>query len=176
MDTLEEFSERATAALGCAWRQRLALALLCSEARFKRPPQPMILAIVELIECLGTSGVRQDSFPARWRGIPALEPAELKARFARIFGADRLTGKIAGFLELDPCTVRLNWSERCSSARSTTELAAIVELLELLTEATIERGKWPKRWTNEPRFRAKRAQRKLLVREQVDGPALGAPS
>lgn len=148
--SMNSFHEHAQSLLGDQWRSRLALALLCTPERFSRPPQPIIVAVLELVEFTRMGGIAEQELPPRWTGRSTPATADLRGRFLSVLGADRLTKTVSKAVGVGKQTVRLAWSDRRKSDRCSTELVAIVELLELLQRREISRSVWPPRWHEMP--------------------------
>lgn len=147
---VSSFHDRAQLLLGDQWRSRLALALLCTPQRFSNRPQPIVVAVLELLEFTRMSGVAESDLPLRWIGRPAAENGDLRTRFEHALGKERLTKTVCTALGVGKETVRLSWSNRRRTPRCSVELTAIVELLEVLIGRGLDRRHWPARWQPMP--------------------------
>lgn len=143
---MDSFHDRARSLLGDQWRSRLAIALLCTPQRFSNRPQPIVVAVLELLEFTLTSGVAESDLPLRWIGRPPPDDGNLRMRFAHVLGKERLTKTVCTVLGVGKETVRLAWSNRRRTPRCSIELTAIVELLEGLIGRGLDRQLWPARW------------------------------
>jgi hypothetical protein len=166
---MNSFHDRVQSLLGDQWRSRLALALLCTPQRFSRPPQPIIVAVLELVEFALVNGIAEQELPQRWTGRPTPADADLRTRFLHVLGGDRLTTTVARAVGVQKATVRLAWSDGRQSERCSTELLTIVELLELFQDKNIGRATWPARWREIPHVKPTRPRWASDTPTQIPG-------
>lgn len=157
------FHARACFVLGDDWRDRFAQALQCSPARFNSPPQPLVEAVLELLEVALNDRICADpDLPPRWHtSTVESEQDDLRVRFTKLLGGDRITTSVAAAAGLSVDTVRFAWSRR--SSRCASDLLAAVELLELLQARGATRDVWPSRWRSEITSRLSAKDSPMLV-------------
>lgn len=122
-----------------------AAALKSTRPRFVWPPSDPLAAVLELLEIVAHShGLA--GLPARWRGdVPELSGAQVKARFAVLFGTPRPAAIIGRVIGKNPEPVSRALRDRLEP-RAVAELAAIVEMLEVISASEDGRSAWPEKW------------------------------
>ncbi len=141
-------NSRIKAILGPDGPQILASALQCTPQRFSyESPSSRLAAIIELLELAKERGISEAELPLRFQDTSELSPvspAELRARFSKLFGIQALSPRLAVVLGMSKAAVASAF--HAQSIRALTDLAAILELLEVLHNPSFGAKSWPERW------------------------------